>query len=155
MKHNCQSGVALMRDRQHGALVTPINELFDAFFGAGIGQAVGSDEIRGITPRVNIIESPSAFTLQLLAPGFAKDELTVNVENNTLVVTAESKNSTLKENERWNRREFGLKNLRRTFRLPEGIRTESISAEHVDGILTVTLHKHEESKPKAFAVNIG
>jgi HSP20 family protein len=155
MKHNCQSGVALMRDRQHGALVTPINELFDAFFGAGIGQAVGSDEIRGITPRVNIIDSPGAFTLQLLAPGFAKDELTVKVENNMLVIKADSKTSTLKENERWNRREFGRNALRRSFRLPEGIQTEAISAEHVDGILTVTLPKHEEAKPKAFSVSIG
>lgn len=155
MKHNCHSGVALMRDRQHGALATPINELFDAFFATGMGQVIGSDEVRGIMPRVNITDSPDAFTLHMLAPGFSKAELNVNVENNMLTIKAGHKSTVLKENERWTRREFGRSAIERSFRLPEGVNVEAIRAEHNDGILTVTLPKREESKPKTFAVNIG
>ncbi|MEO8069225.1 MAG: Hsp20/alpha crystallin family protein [Flavobacteriales bacterium] len=155
MKHNFHSGAALMREHQHGALVTPINELFDAFFGAGMGQVVGSDEVRGVMPRVNITDSPDAFTLHMLAPGFTKAELNVNVETNLLTIKAAHKPIALKEGERWTRREFGPSAIQRSFRLPEGVNAEGIRAEHVDGVLSVTLPKREESKPKTFAVHIG
>lgn len=152
--HNMNS-MTIVKHRPNGALVAPFNDLFSGFFGRDIAQFHGSDDLYRSMPRVNIAEDEDGFILQLLAPGLSKEDLKLNVEANTLTISAEKKQEKLDENSRWTRREFGHSSFKRSFHLPDNVKVDAIKAEHVDGVLTVTLPKAEESKPKNVTINIG
>src|SRR5690554_5713317 len=99
-------------------------------------------------PAVNIIENLPNFVVELAAPGLAKEDFTIEVEEDTLKIatkqiekkTEESSDSLFK------RREFNYKSFERSFILPENINTEDIRANYDNGILRVTLPKLEEQK---------
>lgn len=147
--------MTIVKHRPHGTLVTPFHDLFNGFFGRDIAQFQGSDDLYRSIPRVNIVEGADGFHLHLLAPGFAKEDLKLNVEDLTLTISAEKKQEGLEENARWTRREFGHSAFKRSFRLPDNVKVDAISAEHVNGVLHVTIPKAEESKPKSVTISIG
>jgi HSP20 family protein len=131
---------------------------FSAFFPnrmASLGRMYGSDDLPYSFPRVNIIETANGYRLHLLAPGYSKEDLKLNVENDTLTISAEKKNAVLGEHERYTRHEFAQGNLKRSFRLGEHADLEGISASHVDGVLTITIPKKAENKPAAREIPIG
>jgi HSP20 family protein len=146
--------MTIAKYRPMGAL-SPFNELVNEFFGRDIGQLLGQDEARRFVPAVNIIEREDAFELRISAPGFGKDELKLNVEADTLTISGEHKVEDLKENERYTRREFMHSAFSRSFRLPETVNAEGISAEHVNGMLHVRIPKAEAAKPKAREISIN
>lgn len=120
-----------------------------------IGQVLGHDDVRRNMPGVNILERDKEFELQLLAPGYAKEDLKLSMENDVLTISAERRKIELKENERWTRREFITNGFNRSFRLPERVNIEGIVAEFNSGVLSVRIPKAEANKPKAREINIG
>ncbi len=128
------------------AQFTPFNGFFPSR-ASSLGRMYGSDDQPNSFPRVNIIETANGYRLQLQAPGYSKEDLKLNVENDTLTISAEKKSASLGENERFTRHEFAYDSIKRSFRLGEQADLEGISANHVDGVLTVTIPKKEESKP--------
>lgn len=137
------------------ALASPISELFSGFFGRDIGQLLGQDEARLSIPAVNIVERATEFELHLMAPGYAKEELRINVEDDTLTLSANKQDEARKEDERYTRREFTQRSFSRSFRLPETVNAEAIKAEYVNGVLHVRIPKAEAVKPKAREITIG
>jgi HSP20 family protein len=99
------------------------------------------------TPAVNIIENESVFKLEVAAPGLAKEDFTINVEDKILTVSAEKKvGSETKEGDKILRREFGFSNFKRTFTLPENVNAAEIKAVYENGVLNVHLPKVEVKK---------
>ena len=96
------------------------------------------------TPAANIKESETQFTIELAAPGFAKGEFDVKIEDKTLRISAEKKSEKDKTNERFTRKEFSYEKFTRLFNLPETVNLSGISAEYQEGILHVTLPKKTE-----------
>ncbi|MFN3876402.1 MAG: Hsp20/alpha crystallin family protein [Flavobacteriales bacterium] len=137
-------------------VLSPFNELVNEFFGRDFGQLLGQDDDnRRFVPAVNIVERDGEFELRLSAPGFGKEDLKLNVEDDTLTISAEKKTQDLKENERYTRREFVHGSFTRSFRLPQLVSPEAISAEYVNGVLHVRIPKAEAAKPKAREIAIG
>lgn len=132
----------------------PFTGILDQFF-SNIDQLQGSDEVFTTMPRVNITENGEGFKLEMQAPGYAKDELKLNLENDVLTISAEKEHQSLDENERYTRREFSQSSFNRSFRLPETVDAEKISAEHINGVLTVSIPKRAEVKPAPKQINIG
>jgi len=95
---------------------------------------------------VNITETDTAFNLEFQVPGFAKDELKVKVEGDTLTVTGEVKTETETKEQNFKRREFVHTAFTRSFTLPDTIDGEKIEGKHENGILNVTLPKKAENK---------
>jgi HSP20 family protein len=158
MHHNTTNrtnAMTIVKHRPQGSLVTPFDELINGFFGRDLSHFMGSDDVFRGSARVNITEGKDHFKLELMAPGLEKDELKLNVENDTLTISAEKKQRTLEENERYTRREFGYSAFKRSFRLPENVMAEHITAEHANGILSVKLPKMEPSKPASREISIG
>ncbi|MEY4202307.1 MAG: hypothetical protein RL013_8, partial [Bacteroidota bacterium] len=107
---------------------------------------------------VNVAENKDSFRLSVAAPGFDKKDFTINVENNYL--TIEGKQEVAREDksetgERILRREFRYESFRRSFKLPNSVNIEHISAVYENGILNVELPKKEESKPSSKTIQIG
>lgn len=137
------------------SFVSPFNELVNEFLGRDISQFMGQDELKRSAPSVNIVEHEGHFDLRLLAPGYAKEDLKLQVENDILTISAEKKSDELTGNERFTRREFALQAFSRSFRLPEKVNSDALQAAYVNGVLTVTIPKAEEAKPKVREIGIA
>ncbi len=98
-------------------------------------------------PAVNVLENEVGFELQIAAPGFAKDEFSVNVEADLLTVTAKKAGQKEALGEKWQRREFGTTQMSRSFHLPETVDAEKIGAAYENGVLKLTIAKKEPIKP--------
>lgn len=100
-------------------------------------------------PAVNIKENDTNFSLELAVPGFDKKDLKVDVEENVLTLSAETKtNNKEKTEENYTRREFNYSSFKRSFTLPETVDFEGIDAEFNNGVLHVTLPKRVEDTSK-------
>ncbi|MGB0788130.1 MAG: Hsp20/alpha crystallin family protein [Marinirhabdus sp.] len=102
------------------------------------------------TPSANISENTSSFVIEMSVPGFKKEDFTVEIEENTLKFTANKQIEKTEEGKEdranFTRKEFEIKNLNRSFTLPETVRAENIAATYKNGIMTLTLPK-KEAKP--------
>lgn len=96
-------------------------------------------------PSVNIVETNSAFELEIAVPGMKKEDIKINLESNVLGISSEKE---LKDEEGRNylRREFAYGTFNRSFTLPKNIDVDAIKADFVDGILKVVLPKKAETK---------
>jgi HSP20 family protein len=103
-----------------------------------------------VTPGVNILETTDAYILEAEMPGVNKDGLNIRVEGNILTL-AGRRQPALEAHLLY--RESGLADFRRVFELDPSIDTGKISARIEQGILSVTLPKAEEGKPRRIEVN--
>lgn len=99
---------------------------------------------RSALPSVNISESEGGYHIELSAPGFSKEEIDINVEENTLTVSGKHEEKKEETNKRYSRKEFGYQNFKRSFTLPELVNTDQIAAKFENGILTLDLPKKSE-----------
>jgi HSP20 family protein len=121
-----------------------INEMFNDLFDG----MLTSDFRRTSTPAVNILEDDDNFKLEVAAPGLTKEDFKINVDNDMLSLSAEKKNETNEKNSRYTRKEFSYVSFKRSFTLPELVDAENIKAVYENGVMTLTLPKREEAKPK-------
>lgn len=147
--------MTLVKHRSPRPFGTPFDELFNGFFNRDMSHFIGSDDVQRSVPRVNITETKDGFKLDLLAPGYRKEDLKMNVEDDTLTISAEKKNEVLNEGERFTRREFGYSAFTRSFRLPDNVSTDGIKAEFSNGVLSVSIAKVEPAKPAVREISIG
>lgn len=99
-------------------------------------------------PAVNVKETDNAFQLELAAPGLKKEDLKVNVENNTLTIAYKHETKTDETTPKFTRHEFGFSAFERSFRLPKTVNADEIKATYTDGILTVELPKVDVKEEK-------
>jgi HSP20 family protein len=101
---------------------------------------------------VDVREDVDHIYVEADLPGYKKDEVDVTLENQMLTISAakkeegESKNGELLLNERRYRR------FLRSFTLPPTVDEKAVDAKLRDGVLTITLNKREESKPRRISV---
>jgi len=107
---------------------------------------------RTATPRVDVAETKEAYQLTAELPGFKKEDVTVQVQDGVLQLTANVETKESKDEVQWLLRERRSQTFQRSFRLPRDVDGEAISAEFRDGLLVLTLPKKEESKPKLVAI---
>jgi HSP20 family protein len=94
-------------------------------------------------PAVNISEDEKVYGIEVVAPGFRKDDFKVKVDDDILTISAESKFEKQEpgNGKEYTRREYGYNSFTRSFRLPENVKDDSISASYQDGILKLELPK--------------
>lgn len=117
-------------------------------FLAQSSQAENQKRNCGHMPSTNVMEDENAFRIEMMAPGFSKKEIKINIEKNILTVSSEKQAEKQEQDIRHIRREFAFNDFCRSFELPETIDQEGIKADFRNGILTLTLPKKEEVKIK-------
>ena len=123
--------------------------LFDDFFYGDFPTIFSSNYTDGISmPKVNIKEHDDAYSIEMAAPGMKKSDFEVNLDNNTLSISAKSSTEDRESENGWLRREFGYTSFNRNFTLPETVDDAKIEAKYNDGILKVHIPKKEEAKRK-------
>lgn len=97
-------------------------------------------------PAVNIVESSDHYRIEVAAPGLAKEDFKITLENEILSISAQKNRETQVEKENFTRREFDFFEFTRSFTLHDTIDQNSIQAAYDNGILTITLSKKAEAK---------
>lgn len=106
-------------------------------------------------PAVNILESPNGFKLELMAPGFEKEQLTIRIEKDVLTVSGQREQKTDVSQETFSRREFSVSRFERSFHLPESVDPEMVNAQLRNGILTIELAKKPEAQPLVKQIEVA
>jgi len=119
----------------------------------GITRGVSYGTSAGVFPLVNLTEDNEKYYLRAELPGIKADDIEISVTGNSISISGERKIPTEDENAKYHRRERESGKFNRILSLPGQINTAKAGAKNVDGILTVTLPKAEEAKPKKIAVN--
>ncbi|GEO05638.1 heat-shock protein [Adhaeribacter aerolatus] len=112
---------------------------------------LGHGSNNGSVPAVNIKETNDAYELEVAAPGMSKEDFSVELDNNMLVISAEKEHNNEEQNEQgdYARREFSYQSFTRTFSLPERmVKGDQIAARYKDGILHISVPKTDEAKVK-------
>lgn len=128
--------------RRHHKSNPFFNQLFNDVFSININDIMGSDWAQ-TNPPVNIFETNDGFSMEVAAPGLAKEDFVVNIEKNVISISAEKEADAERKVKR---REFNFGKFKRNFTLPESINTEAITAKHENGILILNLPKKEAAK---------
>lgn len=99
---------------------------------------------------VNISETDNAYLLAVVAPGLQKEELKIQVNDNTLTISYEkaevSKEESTSNKPKTLREEFKLHTFKRSFKLGDKVDAEKISARYENGILNLEIPKKEQAK---------
>jgi HSP20 family protein len=99
-------------------------------------------------PAVNVKEDDKTYTLDLAVPGIDKKELKIDINEDLLTISSETKNESEENKDGYKRKEFSYSSFCRSFQIPENVSKEKIEANYRDGVLSVTLPKMEEEKNK-------
>ena len=99
-------------------------------------------------PAVNIREDEKNYILDLAVPGIDKKDMKIDINEDVLTISTETKNETEENREGYKRKEFSYSSFCRSFYIPENVNSDKIEANYKDGVLTVGLPKQEEEKSK-------
>ncbi len=110
-------------------------------------------------PRINIVENADAFTVEAEVPGWSESDIDLALHEGVLTLSGKQEGLKEEKNEdngaAYQVREFAKRSFERSFRLGEQIDTDNVSAKLTDGVLTVTLKKKEEVKPKRVEIKVN
>jgi HSP20 family protein len=131
-----------------------VNQLFHPAFtgfdGFGFGQAMTTPNF---LPPVDILEDEHDIKLKAEIPGIKVEDLEVTLENNLLTITGERKFKEEEEKDNFRRIERRYGKFTRSFTLPAGMDSAGVKATFEDGVLSITLPKKEEFKPKQITIS--
>jgi HSP20 family protein len=129
-----------------------MNRLFNEFFGRG-GSEEGTWASGAWTPPVDIYETDEALVLKAELPGFSKDDIGIELKENTLVIKGERKREDDMKEGNYHRVERAYGAFQRSFLLPTTVDQERVQASYKDGILELRLPKVPAAQPKRIAVS--
>lgn len=119
---------------------------FDRVLGAGRAAAMLE------FPSVNVWSSENEAHVTAEIPGMSPSDIEISVGNETLTLRGSRKPEELKEGERYHRRERGFGQFTRAVELPFRIDAEKVQARFSKGVLTVSLPRSDQDKPRKIAV---
>jgi len=129
-----------------------MNRMFDEFFRGGNGEAARTG-MSSWTPAVDIHETDDGYVIKAELPGVSKDDVSIDVHQNTLTLRGQRKHEAEEKNERYHRVERAYGTFQRSFTLPAVIDQDKVQATYKDGVLELHLPKSEAAKPKRIAIN--
>lgn len=138
-----------------GRLSTLRDEI-DRLFEAPLSEfAQTSQLLSGWTPPLDVYEDKDHLYVRAELPGMKKQDIALSLHDGSLSVSGERKTEKTHEEQEVYRAERFFGRFQRTVTLPTPVQMDKVKAEYKDGVLTVTLPKAEEAKPKRIDVNVS
>jgi HSP20 family protein len=130
------------------------NQLFNDTFARAFGD---QQEVspRAWIPPVDIFETGDSLVLKAELPGINPADVEIRVEDNTLYLKGERKFEKEVKEENLHRVERSYGTFTRSFALPNTISADAVKAEYENGVLTLTMPKREEAKPRTIKINVS
>jgi len=134
-----------------------MDRLFEDFFGRRFGTwwpGVRWPAEMEVSPSVDIFEDKDEVVVKAEIPGMVKEDVDVNITENTLTISGEKKKEEKVEKKDYYCFERSYGSFSRSFRLPSDVQTEKAKATFKNGVLEIRLPKTEEAKKKEIKVKI-
>lgn len=141
----------ILKKRTGRELPVLMNNLFThPLFGTSLFNLNGllDENDLAFVPATNIIENGKDYQIELAVPGLERKDFKVEVENDTLIVSAEKEEEKKIEEKNYRSREFSYNSFCRSFSLPDNLKVDNINAEYQNGVLKITLPKKEATNSK-------
>jgi HSP20 family protein len=135
-------GVSTLQDQ--------INRLFNETFDRSSEEA----SLTPWAPAVDIYETEQSLVVKADLPDIKPEELDIRVENNILTIRGERQFEKKVNESNYLRVERAYGSFSRSFSLANTVNSEAIQAEYKNGVLTLTIPKREEAKPKQIKVRV-
>ena len=104
---------------------------------------------------LDVIENEDAYIVQASVPGVNPDDIEITMEKNVLTISGESRADENIHGEEYRLRERRFGSFSRSIHFPVEVNSDSIKADYEHGVLSLTVPKAEEVKPKRIAVTIN
>jgi HSP20 family protein len=128
-----------------------MNSLFDLPMMSGLARQ--AQLFSGWTPPLDLYQTSDNVIAVIELPGMRKEDIDISLHDGMLTISGERTTSS-GNGEGAERTERFTGKFRRSISLPTRVEASKVSATYKDGILTVTLPKAEEAKPKKVEVNV-
>lgn len=129
--------------------IRAMDEMFERLFGR---TPIASPTATSLP--IDIFERKNKFIVRASVPGISPEKLDVQVEDNVLTIRGEISHDYEGEDVKVYRREVSYGSFARSIRLPENLNLEEIDAQFSNGLVTISIPRVEEVKPKALKVNV-
>jgi HSP20 family protein len=126
-----------------------INDLFESTFANGNG----SDVFNSWAPALDVYEDADNLIVRAEIPGMKKEDIDISLQNNVLTLSGERRNEKKYEGSETSREERFFGRFTRSMTLPKQVNASRVKASYKDGILSITLPKAEEAKPRQIEIH--
>jgi len=127
-------------------------ESWSRLFGPATEEAVPE---AAVYPPINITEDADNIYVKAELPGIAAADLEIFVEGETLTIKGNRQPRSLQEKVSYHRREIARGTFNRALTLPKKVEADKVTAKATNGIITITLPKAEETKPRQINVTVA
>jgi HSP20 family protein len=127
-----------------------VDRAFDSFFNTRFSENMD----RQISPRTNVEETENEWIISAELPGVDKKDISINMQDDVLTISGEKKSEKEDKEKNFHRVERSYGKFSRSFTINTAVVQDKVDAEYKDGILTISLPKAEEAKPKAIDVKV-
>ena len=135
--------------------VTTLQEQINRIFGEGVRHTGEESNLTPWAPAVDIYETENELVVKADLPDVNPQNLDIRVENNILTIRGERKFETKVSEDNYLRVERAYGSFSRSFSLANSVKSDAIKADYQNGVLTLSLPKREEAKPKQIKVTVG
>ena len=129
-----------------------LREAMDRLFDDAFTRPVNLRDGGWTSPAVDMYQTDNEVVVRAALPGFKADEVQINVTGDVITLRGEMKHEEEKKERAWHIREHRWGSFERSIALPTEVTADKAVADFENGILTITLPKAEEVKPKTITV---
>ena len=115
------------------------------------GEGESGGMVSGLA--VDVSETEKDIVVRASLPGFKREDVSIEVHDGVLTINARRDEEKEEQAERYHRRERRMTSMSRSVALPAAVQDEKAKAELKDGVLSLTLPKHEKVMPKRIAID--
>ena len=134
--------------------VTTLQEQINRVFGDLVGRTGEESNLTPWAPAVDIYETEHEMVVKADLPDVNPQDLNIHVENNILTIRGERKFENKVNEENYLRIERSYGSFSRSFSLANSVNSDAIRADYQNGVLTLSIPKREEAKPKQIRINV-
>lgn len=136
--------------------LTSLRDEIDRLFEAPLSEIARTSQLlSGWTPAFDVYEDKDNVYVRAELPGMRKEDIDLSMHNGSLSISGERKNEDKFKDSEVYRAERFFGRFQRTITLNTPVAVDKIKAQYKDGVLSVTLPKAEEAKPKQIDVNVS
>jgi len=135
--------------------VTTLQDRINRLFNDTLQRVEGEASLSAWAPPVDIYETEHELVVKADLPEVDPKDLDIRVENNILTIRGERKFEQKVNEDNYLRVERSYGSFARSFTLANTVNAEAIKADYQNGVLTLSIPKREEAKPKQIKVNVG
>jgi HSP20 family protein len=129
-----------------------LREAMDRLFDDAFTRPVNLRDGGWSSPAIDMYQTDDEVVIKAALPGFKADEVQINVTGDVLTLRGEMQHEEEQKDKAWHIREQRWSSFERSIALPTDVKADKAVADYENGILTVTLPKAEEVKPKTITV---